>query len=669
MSISFGLHSFRNKLVFSFTTLTILTVLVIVFSVNSRLRQASEDKIEQESRVTVNVLKQFRQTQLKNQSEATAALIRFNPQLRATLSEYNEEDLFDENLSAEEKSKALGDIVSDVSIFQQSQLFIVTDGKGTVLYQKGSLKLLGQDISDWPVIQAALEGHELFTWWGKDSPLYMELSEDQRENAVLYEVFFKPVSFGENVIGLLIIGFDTSDRPSLMKTITLSDVAFFQGNHLYSNSGSPKLRSSLEELAAKIDTRESSMIYPLEYNDEEFLVLAHHVLNGLNEVVGTIVIYRSKTIELNFFEDLSNRLNGIGFIAVVGGIIFAILISRGVVRAVNILTKGAEDVANGNLDVVLPITSQDELGDLARTFNKMTSGLKEKEHITNTFKKYVSSSVVDEVLKSDVELGGEKKEVTIYFSDLADFTSISEVLTPEELISFLNEYLSQMTRILEEHSGIVDKYIGDAIMAFWGAPIPIDHHPRRACLAALEQLSWHKNLHQQWKNHPALSSVKTRFGIHSGEVIVGNVGSERRLDYTIVGDSVNTASRLELLNKYYGTHILISESTCLALNSDMLTREIDLVQVKGKNKTTRVYELMSFVADASQEQKNLSELFNQGRKIFFERKFKEAKQIFERCLFEMKSDQASKIMITRCQELQETPPDDAWQGIHVMSEK
>ena len=372
---------------------------------------------------------------------------------------------------------------------------------------------------------------------------------------------------------------------------------------------------------------------------------------------------------MSFFEDLENRLNGIGLLAVVGGIIFAIVISRGVVRAVNILSKGAEEVANGNLEVILPITSQDELGNLARTFNKMTSGLKEKEHITSTFKKYVSSSVVDEVLKSDVELGGEKKEVTIYFTDLADFTSISEKLTPEELISFLNHYLSKMTQILEEHSGIVDKYIGDAIMAFWGAPIPIDNHPRQACLAALKQQRWHKELHQQWQGHSALSLVRTRFGIHTGEVIVGNVGSERRLDYTIIGDSVNTASRLESLNKFYGTNILISESTYDALSEDMLIREIDLVQVKGKNKAVCIYELMTFSEEASRPQVNLAELFKQGREAYLQRNFQEALQLFERCQAQMASDQPSQIMIKRCQELIESPPDDSWQGIQIMSIK
>ncbi|MBF0287988.1 MAG: HAMP domain-containing protein [SAR324 cluster bacterium] len=666
----FGLHSFRNKLILSFTSLTILTVGVIVLLVNTRLQQASEDKIEEDTRITLNVLKQFRQTQLQNSSDATAALIRNNPQLRASLAEFNEEELFEEGLNQEEQYQVLEDIVSDIQLFQESQIFIITDGQGVVLYQKASRALIKKDISQWPVIQTALNGDELFSWWGKGSPLYMDVPQaNQRQHTPLYEVFFKPVTFGDNVVGLLIIGFDTSNQPSLIKTITLSDIAFFQNRHLYSSSAPPHLNSALENLASDIQAKEPRLIYPFEYAGEDFLALAHPVLNGLQDIVGTIVIFRSKTHELSFFEDLSNRLNGIGALAVFGGLIFALIIGRGVSHSVNILSKGAEEIANGNLDIVLPITSQDELGELTKTFNKMTTGLKEKEHITKTFKKYVASSVVDEVLKNKIELGGEKKEITIYFTDLANFTALSEKLTPEDLISFLNQYLSEMTQIIEDNSGIVDKYIGDAIMAFWGAPLDVPDHPHKACTVALQHKAWHKGFSQKWQDHPLISTITTRFGIHTGEVIVGNVGSERRWDYTIIGDSVNLASRLESLNKYYGTTILITEATHHALAEDLLTREIDLVQVKGKDKAIRIYELMAFTQEASSSQKMLSELFSQGRKEYLNRNFKNALQLFHLCQEKAASDQPTQIMIKRCQELLEIPPDDAWQGIQVMIQK
>lgn len=669
MTVNFGLHSFRSKLIFFFTTLILLPVAVIVFLVTDRLHEASEKKIDDEIRITVNVLSQIRQTQLQNSSQAAATLIRDNTSLRGYITDFNEEDLFDEGPSIEEKYSLLHDSVSDFQIFEESPLFIITDAQGTVLYQKGSQDLLGDDISQWPEIQIALQGEEdLFTWWGKDSPIYME-TQDTNTSPSLYEVFFKPVKFGNQVFGLLIIGFDTAEQPNRIQRITNSEITFFQGNHLYSTSAPFKLHSVLKSLAPQFSALEMESTVHFLYKDEEFLAVVHHVLDGLERTVGNIVIFRSKTHELSFFEEFSDRLNYISIGAVIVGIIFALLFSRQVSQAVNILSNGAQEVANGNLDIVLPVTSRDELGNLAVTFNKMTSGLKEKEHITQTFKKYVSSTVVDEVLKSDVELGGEKKEVTIYFTDLANFTAISEKLAPEELISFLNHYLSRMTQLLEDHSGVVDKYIGDAIMAFWGAPLPLPDHPKQACITALQQKLWHEELHEQWKAHPELSSIKTRFGIHTGEVIVGNVGSERRLDYTIIGDSVNIASRLEALNKYYGTQILISEATHDALNNDMLTREIDLVQVKGKNEAIRIYELMTFAENSTSIQKKLAKSFNHGREAYLQRDFKEALKIFTNCQSILPKDQPSQIMIERCQSYLKAPPDASWSGIQIMMRK
>ncbi len=702
-----SLRSVRSKLLFSFTGLTILTVGMIVFSVNSRLQQASEDKIEEEVIITANVLKEFRETQLKNSSDAAASLIRYSPQLRASLAEYNtkssidslfdenstsnEDDLFEEEVSstdegdlfgeadeglfgeeaptAEEKYQVLEDIVREIELFQQSQLFIITNGQGMVLYQKGGKHLLEKDISQWPVMQAALGGNELFTWWGRESPMYRWQEADEKNPEILYEVFFKPVIFGSTVVGVLIIGFDTTNQPALIKNITLSDVAFFQGKNLYSNSADEKLTPSLMKLASEIEPNEDQIVHPFRSGKEDFLALAHHVIGGLGNEVGMIVIFRSKTRELSFFQDLSNLLNLIGIAALIGGITAALVFSRGMIRAVRELAKGAEEVSQGNLEVSIPVLSQDELGDLAETFNKMTKGLKEKDHITQTFKKYVSSSVVEEVLKTDVKLGGERKEVTIYFSDLADFTQISEKLTPEDLISFLNLYLSRMTQFLEEQSGIVDKYIGDAIMAFWGAPLPVPNHSQKACTAAMKQLNWHSNFRRLWEPNSPQSSASSRIGIHTGEVIVGNVGSDRRLDYTIIGDSVNIASRLESLNKFYGTHVLISEAVHRNLDDDLLTREIDLVRVKGKAQALRIYELMTFSSKATPQQQSVADWFNEARTLYLQRQFGEALSLFEQCEAEIPNDPPSVLFTQRCHNFLVNPPPEDWDGVQTMREK
>jgi len=213
--------------------------------------------------------------------------------------------------------------------------------------------------------------------------------------------------------------------------------------------------------------------------------------------------------------------------------------------------------------------------------------------IRTTFSKFVSQDVVEELLNNPeaIALGGSRKEVTVFFSDVRGFTTISERLTPEQLVQLLNEYLSEMTELIIDYKGTIDKYMGDAIMAFWGAPIPNDDHAYYACVAALAQAQKLKELQERWKerNIPVL---QIGIGINSGPAVVGNMGSSRRMDYTLMGDTVNLGSRLEGITKVYGVQICISEFTYERVKDRVYARELDLVRVKGKLEPVRIYELM-----------------------------------------------------------------------------
>ena len=218
----------------------------------------------------------------------------------------------------------------------------------------------------------------------------------------------------------------------------------------------------------------------------------------------------------------------------------------------------------------------------------------EKKHIRQTFSKFVSKSVVDELLKdpSKIKLGGDKKILTVLFSDIRGFTSISERLTPEELVEHLNIYLQSMTDIIIKYYGTLDKYIGDAVMAFWGAPIEMDDHALKACKASIEMMEALKVMNKKWEteNKPIL---EIGIGINTGDMIVGNMGSAARMDYTLMGDNVNLGSRLEGTNKFYKTGIIISEFTYQYVKDDVIVRELDLIRVKGKALPVKIYELMS----------------------------------------------------------------------------
>ncbi|MDP3129895.1 MAG: CHASE2 domain-containing protein [Bacillota bacterium] len=217
---------------------------------------------------------------------------------------------------------------------------------------------------------------------------------------------------------------------------------------------------------------------------------------------------------------------------------------------------------------------------------------RDKKRIRETFGKYVSPEVVDQLVDDPPELGGVDKELTVMFSDIRGFTSISERMTPQELINHLNVYLTAMTDIILESGGTLDKYIGDAIMAFWGAPLRQDDHAERACKAALRQMERLRELNVGW---PEPLRINIGIGLNSGIMTVGNMGSPTRMNYTLAGDNVNLGSRLEGTNKEYGTNIIISESTYGHIQDKFLVRELDNIRVKGKNQPVGIYELVDCV--------------------------------------------------------------------------
>ncbi len=222
--------------------------------------------------------------------------------------------------------------------------------------------------------------------------------------------------------------------------------------------------------------------------------------------------------------------------------------------------------------------------------------------IRNTFSKFVSHDVVEELLANPdaISLGGSKKEVSVFFSDVRGFTTISEALGPEDLVKLLNEYLTEMTELIIDYQGTIDKYMGDAIMAFWGAPVKNDDHAYFACVAAISQARKLLDLQKRWaeRNIPVLD---IGIGINTGQAVVGNMGSSRRMDYTLMGDTVNLGSRLEGVTKTYGVKICISEFTYERVKERVYARELDLVRVKGKLEPVRIYELMGLKDDSDLE--------------------------------------------------------------------
>jgi adenylate cyclase len=296
--------------------------------------------------------------------------------------------------------------------------------------------------------------------------------------------------------------------------------------------------------------------------------------------------------------------------------------------------------------------------------------MEESKTSLRSFQKYVPADLVRLLLSSgqEAKLGGENKIVTIYFCDLADFTAVSEKLTPQELVQHLSDYLGTFSAQILATGGTVDKYVGDGIMAFWGAPVPNPTHALAACTTALRNQQSLKELRGRWQaeGKPLLF---TRIGIHMGEVVVGNIGSPTRLNYTVMGDAVNLASRLEGLNKYYGTEILISESIYQEIQAAVVARPLDYVSVKGKTRAVLIFELLGLKGDTEKAIEDLTELSVQALACYHEQRWAEAIQLFEQVLQLRPEDGPARSMIVRCRTYQATPPPPGWDGVHRMDNK
>lgn len=294
---------------------------------------------------------------------------------------------------------------------------------------------------------------------------------------------------------------------------------------------------------------------------------------------------------------------------------------------------------------------------------------KKKRELKSTFSKYVSPAVVDELLKDveNLKLGGRKENMTVFFSDVRGFTTISEKLAPEELSRVLNLYLTPMTELVFKNNGTLDKYIGDAIMAFFGAPIKHPNHAKDACRCALQNLEKLKELQKEFEAQ-GLPHIDIGIGINTGPMSVGNMGSNIVQNYTVMGDSVNLAARLEGINKEYGTRIIISQFTYDAVKSSFIAREVDRVRVKGKLEPVRIYELIC-EGEPTDSVRNLLSLFNEGYELYHKRKFREAHEIFKKALVVSQNDPVSELYVERCETYLDAAPPEDWDGVYVMKTK
>lgn len=334
------------------------------------------------------------------------------------------------------------------------------------------------------------------------------------------------------------------------------------------------------------------------------------------------------------------------------------------------LAKEANNIRDLKLDGKLDIRSHIlEIDDLTRAMSSLKNSME-------SFSYYIPRSLVKKLLqnKKSVHVGGKSKEVTLLFSDIQGFTSISEEISAEKLVNYLSEYFEEMNTVISNTNGTIDKFIGDAIMAFWGAPLADRHHAFNACRAALLMQKRLDELNRLWKIE-GRPIFYTRMGIHTGNVIIGNIGSSERMNYTAIGDSVNLCSRLEGLNKFYGTRIIASETVYDHWKDHFLFRPLDKITVKGKSKAVNVFELMAQIKGDNSllpldEDQEFHGLYLKAYHLYMTRQFPEALKEFENIPPHLhRGDLSVSIYIERCKAFIANPPPHDWDGVFHRDEK
>ena len=363
-------------------------------------------------------------------------------------------------------------------------------------------------------------------------------------------------------------------------------------------------------------------------------------------------------------------------LAAILGLGLSALVTRAMVRNVRNLVRGTAEVEAGILDVEVEPTSQDEVGALTRSFNHMIEGLRLKERIKETFGKYMDPRIVGTLLENpEISTpGGERREMTVMFIDLKGFTSISEGLPADELVSLINSFFSHTSKAIADNSGVIDKYMGDAVMAYWGSPFTgTNEHARLACRAALDGLEHLVRFGEDVRNILGAAAdgldIDLRIGVSSGEMVVGTIGSEVARNFTVIGDPVNLGSRLEGANKAYGTRILISENTRELIGDEFLVREIDLMQVQGKVVPIRIFELLNDSEHSADLPISAREQFALGLDHYRAQNWAAAQEAFRASHSSSGGDAAAQTYLGRIDHFQENPPPADWDGVWIFETK
>jgi adenylate cyclase len=438
-------------------------------------------------------------------------------------------------------------------------LFWITDEAGTVLVSTTGNQD-GRSITDLSPIREALETEE--------ATAAVAVVDD-----ILFQLVAVPV-FAPDVVGFLLLGQAVDDQVAArLKRATGSDISFLSGEQVLASSW-PRERRKRSLLA----------------EDERFLSLEVPIESRLPQPL-VALMQRSYDEALAPLRSLQLRIVLIGSAALVGGLLIGMGLAGGITSPLRSLVAGMREVLKGNLQYRSRIQRDDEVGFLAQSFNEMVSGLEERERIRDTFGRFVSHGVAEAVLAGRVPLAGEQREVSILFQDIRGFTALSERLEPATLLKLLNQFFTEVVAAVEAEGGVVKQFLGDGVMALFGAPQAHADHAERAVRAAVGILRRLRTLNDQLQEQ-GMAPLEIGIGIHSGAVVAGLIGPDNRVEYGVVGDAVNLASRVEALTKELHATILVSREIAMQLGSAFALGRTASLSVKGRTQPVEVIEIL-----------------------------------------------------------------------------
>jgi adenylate cyclase len=587
----------------------------------------------------------------------------------------------------------LRSLLPSLPLAERHEVFAVASAGGELIFDKLDPERFGDDLSGIAVLREAAGGAQAIGLWSRaaDLPAGMRLVPEPPPRAV-YEVIAQPIAFGDEVHGLVLAG-GRLDRAALEDLRAIADV------HVALVAGGELLATTLDEaqaagltagVAQALAARGGAVpagsgagalapalpVTGLRLGGERFLVARAAIAPEPDapaagrDPSAAFLLLRSLDAELGFVRALERAAALLAAAVLAGALAVGFALARGITRPIAQLARAAERVGRGDLDTQVSIATGDELEGLGDTFNGMVRGLRERDRIRRTFERHVSKHVADEILRHPeaVARAGERREVSVLFADLGGFSALAERSDPEAVVARLNEYFAAVCEAVLAEEGTVNELLGDGILAFWGAPLAQPDHAARACRAALACRERLARLTGRWQDS-GLGALRFRIGVHTGPVVVGEMGTPERSKYGVIGDAVNLASRLEGANRFYGTELLVSGETRAAAGAGFVFREVDRVRVAGRTAPVTLFEPLAAAGDGRDDPPALRDGYESALAAWRAGDAARAAERLAALRAAFPDDGPTAALLARVAAGAGAAPEPGWDGVHELPTK